>query len=200
MRYFTTWVEDEDESSKTKEDSELSSEEEDSFVDFNHDIMSTDPSRVNFEKQSFSRSSSEDEDSRQPAKTLYIQMEYCEKRTLRDLIDEGIHEDQCWKIFRQLLEGLSHIHSQGSVTLIIIGMIHRDLKPANIFIDVNGVAKIGDFGLATSNQSLIDMAFSANVSLETLELSTLTAGLFLFNGQELVHPSILHLRLSLQET
>lgn len=40
-------------------------------------------------------------------------MEYCEKHTLRDLIDHGISEEEGWKILRQLLQGLAHIHSQG---------------------------------------------------------------------------------------
>ncbi len=53
-----------------------------------------------------------------------------------------------WRLFRQILEGLSHIHG--------LGVIHRDLKPENVFISagpdgVNNV-KIGDFGLATTGQ------------------------------------------------
>ncbi|CAD5114215.1 DgyrCDS3360 [Dimorphilus gyrociliatus] len=74
---------------------------------------------------------------------LYIQMEYCDKSTLRTVIDEGLYmnEQRMWKMFREILEGLSHIHEKG--------MIHRDLKPANIFIDSNDHIKIGDFGLAT---------------------------------------------------
>lgn len=82
-----------------------------------------------------------------PAKTiLYIQMEFCEKQTLRDLIRRDLHDDpeEYWRLFRQMLEGLTHIHSHG--------IIHRDLKPDNIFIDVTKTPKIGDFGLATSGQ------------------------------------------------
>ncbi|KAI9887799.1 MAG: hypothetical protein M1823_000321 [Watsoniomyces obsoletus] len=77
---------------------------------------------------------------------LYIQMEYCEKKTLRDLLQQGIaHEvERCWQMLRQVLEGLSHIHG--------LGIIHRDLKPANIFLHENMNVKIGDFGLATSAQ------------------------------------------------
>lgn len=71
---------------------------------------------------------------------LYIQMEYCPNQTLRDIIDAGVDEDECWRLFRQIAEGLSHLHAQG--------MIHRDLKPGNIFLDTNGDVKIGDFGLA----------------------------------------------------
>ncbi|XP_068619333.1 eIF-2-alpha kinase GCN2 [Battus philenor] len=75
---------------------------------------------------------------------LYIQMEFCEKHTLRQAIDQGLHEDpvRVWRLFREILEGLAHVHGQG--------MIHRDLKPANIFLDSNDHVKIGDFGLATN--------------------------------------------------
>jgi translation initiation factor 2-alpha kinase 4 len=73
-------------------------------------------------------------------------MEFCEKQTLRDLIRMDLFEDpdEYWRLFRQILEGLAHVHSHG--------IIHRDLKPDNIFIDVAKVPKIGDFGLATSGQ------------------------------------------------
>nr|XP_006824933.1 PREDICTED: eukaryotic translation initiation factor 2-alpha kinase 4-like [Saccoglossus kowalevskii] len=75
---------------------------------------------------------------------LYIQMEYCEKSTLRNSIDDGLFSDhkRVWRLFREILEGLTHIHLQG--------MIHRDLKPVNIFLDLNDNVKIGDFGLATT--------------------------------------------------
>ncbi|KAM9356242.1 eIF-2-alpha kinase GCN2 isoform 2-T2 [Pholidichthys leucotaenia] len=74
---------------------------------------------------------------------LYIQMEYCEKSTLRDTIDQGLYQDQTrlWRLFREILDGLAYIHEQG--------MIHRDLKPVNIFLDSQDHVKIGDFGLAT---------------------------------------------------
>ncbi|RKP34192.1 kinase-like domain-containing protein, partial [Dimargaris cristalligena] len=85
---------------------------------------------------------------RRDYRILYIQMEYCEKNTLRDAIDLGLSLDECWRLFRQILEGLVYIHAQG--------MIHRDLKPSNVFLDANGDVKIGDFGLATSNQTQIN--------------------------------------------
>ncbi|KAM4056369.1 kinase [Hirsutella rhossiliensis] len=80
---------------------------------------------------------------------LYISMEYCEKRTLRDLISRHLCKNaaEIWRLFRQILEGLAHIHG--------LSIVHRDLKPENIFISsgVDGVdnVKIGDFGLATSD-------------------------------------------------
>ncbi|KAI9661972.1 MAG: hypothetical protein M1831_002887 [Alyxoria varia] len=76
--------------------------------------------------------------------TLYIQMEFCDHLTLRDVIRKGLYEDldDCWVLFRQVLEGLVHIHSHR--------IIHRDLKPENIFLDNVRNPKIGDFGLATT--------------------------------------------------
>ncbi|XP_043999706.1 eIF-2-alpha kinase GCN2 [Gambusia affinis] len=76
---------------------------------------------------------------------LYIQMEYCEKSTLRDTIDQSLYLDRSrlWRLFREILDGLAYIHEQG--------MIHRDLKPVNIFLDSQDHVKIGDFGLATDH-------------------------------------------------
>ncbi|XP_004712755.1 eIF-2-alpha kinase GCN2 [Echinops telfairi] len=81
---------------------------------------------------------------------LYIQMEYCEKSTLRDTIDQGLCQDtvRLWRLFREILDGLAYIHEKG--------MIHRDLKPVNIFLDSDDHVKIGDFGLATDH-----LAFAA---------------------------------------
>ncbi|KAJ5908414.1 Serine/threonine-protein kinase GCN2 [Penicillium taxi] len=92
--------------------------------------------------------------------TLYIQMEYCEKHTLRDLIKNGLCDDidRSWRLFRQILDGLSHIHSHG--------IIHRDLKPDNIFIDVANNPRIGDFGLATSGHFSTAVRSSAAADLE----------------------------------
>eukprot|EP00063_Salmo_salar_P091107 XP_014065942.1 PREDICTED: eukaryotic translation initiation factor 2-alpha kinase 4-like isoform X3 [Salmo salar] len=80
------------------------------------------------------------------------QMEYCEKSTLRDTIDQGLHQDnsRLWRFFREILDGLAYIHQQG--------MIHRDLKPVNIFLDSQEHVKIGDFGLATDHPANVAAA------------------------------------------
>ena len=98
---------------------------------------------------------------------LYISMEYCEKRTLRDLIQRKLYQNgpELWRIFRQILEGLVHIHS--------LSIVHRDLKPENIFIahsaDGTDNIKIGDFGLATSGRIAAEKGI-AN-ALETDEIT-----------------------------
>ncbi|KAL8326642.1 hypothetical protein RB597_003107 [Gaeumannomyces tritici] len=87
-------------------------------------------------------------------KMIYIVMEYCEKRTLRDLIANNLSDDtnEIWRLFRQMLEGMQHIHA--------LNIIHRDLKPENIFIKVGAdgtnMVKIGDFGLATAGMRAVD--------------------------------------------
>ncbi|CAL2033148.1 unnamed protein product [Caenorhabditis brenneri] len=75
---------------------------------------------------------------------LCIQMEYCDRQTLRQYIDEMQcfnNPTEVWRIFSEILCGLKYMHN--------IQMIHRDIKPLNIFLTSNGGVKIGDFGLAT---------------------------------------------------
>jgi len=122
-------------------------------------ITNSDPGDIGFEFEANSQVGSSDDsttnsrlqlkksrsESRKAQSTLYIQMEYCERQTLRDLIRKGtLTEDDSWRFVRQITEGLAHVHNHG--------IIHRDLKPDNIFIDVAGNPKIGDFGLATTSQ------------------------------------------------
>ncbi|CAB0018182.1 unnamed protein product [Nesidiocoris tenuis] len=53
--------------------------------------------------------------------------------------------ERAWRLFREIVEGLCHIHDQK--------IMHRDLKPPNIFLDRNDQVKIGDFGLAKASRS-----------------------------------------------
>jgi translation initiation factor 2-alpha kinase 4 len=93
-------------------------------------------------------------------------------KTLRDLISRNLHKEtqEIWRLFRQILEGLAHIHS--------LNIVHRDLKPENIFISAgpDGVenVKIGDFGLATSGQLAMDKTAS-NVDASDMTRSIGTA-------------------------
>ncbi|PHH90491.1 hypothetical protein CDD83_3524 [Cordyceps sp. RAO-2017] len=104
---------------------------------------------------------------------LYISMEYCEKRTLRDLISRHLCKNtaEIWRLFRQILEGLAYIHG--------LSIVHRDLKPENIFISsgVDGVdnVKIGDFGLATSGQFSVDKVAANALGTDDMTRSIGTA-------------------------
>ena len=94
--------------------------------------------------QDIQREAAEMED-RKRKSTLYIQMEYCDQKTLREMIrnhDLPSKPEEMWRVFRSIVDGLKYIHEQG--------ITHRDLKPDNIFLDSYNSPKIGDFGLATA--------------------------------------------------
>ena len=83
---------------------------------------------------------------------LYIQMEFCQRDTLRSRIEKGIeNENEIWKYMEQILKALNYVHS--------MGLLHRDLKPANIFLDKDFNVKLGDFGLVQEvSKSKISLA------------------------------------------
>ncbi|KAL0943971.1 protein kinase [Colletotrichum truncatum] len=130
------------------DDEDDEDEEDDSEDDSDSDDDDSHRAVGNVQRHARSRS-------QRPFRTvLYISMEYCEKRTLRDLITRKLYQNtpEIWRLFRQILEGLAHIHG--------LSIVHRDLKPENIFIahssDGTDNVKIGDFGLATSGQFAVD--------------------------------------------
>ncbi|KAL4471386.1 hypothetical protein ABPG74_008279 [Tetrahymena malaccensis] len=78
--------------------------------------------------------------------TLYIQLEYCSGKTLRNYLDEqthGLDSKEAFQIFSQMLEGVNYLHKNQ--------IIHRDLKPSNILFE-NKIAKIADFGLSIQQE------------------------------------------------
>ena len=72
----------------------------------------------------------------------FLVMEYVEGHSLQDLIvDDGPRSYRDTADFiRQSAHGLSHAHEAG--------LVHRDIKPANLLVDLEGVVKILDLGLA----------------------------------------------------
>ena len=81
---------------------------------------------------------------------LYILMEYCET-TLLQAVEKIFQNNDIseknkiiWSYFQQTVEGLAQLHANG--------IMHRDVKPNNIFVH-QGVVKIGDLGLATTQKT-----------------------------------------------
>ena len=85
---------------------------------------------------------------------LFLTLEYVDGSTLSAAIKEGKGTDLSWflPIVADVCKGLQKIHEAG--------LVHRDLKPANIFITRDGIAKIGDFGLAIETQDSIKLTQS----------------------------------------
>lgn len=75
-------------------------------------------------------------------KIHYLVMEYIEGRDLEAIVSaEGpLDCPLAAEIIWQATAGLEHAHE--------CGLVHRDIKPANLLIDVKGVVKILDMGLA----------------------------------------------------
>jgi serine/threonine-protein kinase len=72
---------------------------------------------------------------------VYMVMEWCDGRLLREIISEGkMSQDRAIRIAIEVLEALEYIHENG--------VVHRDLKPENIMVDANDNIKLIDFGIA----------------------------------------------------
>jgi eukaryotic-like serine/threonine-protein kinase len=72
---------------------------------------------------------------------VYMAMEWCEGRLLRQILDEGrISHDRALRITVEVLEALKYAHDHG--------VVHRDMKPENVMVDADDNIKLIDFGIA----------------------------------------------------
>ncbi|MCH8282536.1 MAG: protein kinase, partial [Chloroflexi bacterium] len=61
---------------------------------------------------------------------------------INNATDHRLPLEQAIKIAQETCRGLEFAHSRG--------IVHRDLKPGNVWLTEDGIAKIGDFGLAVA--------------------------------------------------
>lgn len=81
-------------------------------------------------------------------KTLTIFMEYMPGGSVKDQLKAygSLTENVTRKYTRQILEGMSYLHSNM--------IVHRDIKGANILRDSAGNVKLGDFGASKRLQTI----------------------------------------------
>lgn len=84
----------------------------------------------------------------------YIVMRYIDTGSLAARMKQGpLSYQEIKRLVRQIAEGLSYAHRQG--------VIHRDLKPDNIFLDSEGNALLGDFGIAHITEGTLELTGNA---------------------------------------
>ncbi|QEG25133.1 protein kinase domain-containing protein [Mariniblastus fucicola] len=73
---------------------------------------------------------------------FFIAMELMNGGTLKDIVEEEgpLEVSRAVDFMIQAIDGLAVAHEAG--------IVHRDFKPSNCFLDDDGGAKVGDFGLA----------------------------------------------------
>jgi len=74
---------------------------------------------------------------------FYIYLEYVHPGSIHKYVHQhcgSLTESVIRNFTRHILKGLAFLHSQK--------IMHRDIKGANLLVDINGVVKLADFGMA----------------------------------------------------
>ncbi len=76
----------------------------------------------------------------------FLVMEYVKGQSIQDIVkDHGVLSiENTAEYFRQAALGLDSAHKSG--------LVHRDVKPGNLLVDLSGVVKVLDLGLARFNE------------------------------------------------
>jgi NIMA (never in mitosis gene a)-related kinase len=88
--------------------------------------------------------------------TLCIVMEYADDGDLGGRVEAAkkgtnpLSECEALNLFVQIALALKHVHARR--------ILHRDLKSQNVFLTKAGIVKVGDFGIAKTLASSLDMA------------------------------------------
>ncbi|EQB60188.1 ser thr protein kinase [Vairimorpha apis BRL 01] len=87
-------------------------------------------------------------------KVYYIELEYCNKGTLRDCINKTYYTEKS-KFSQSLITFIMKSIINGLKYLKSLNIVHLDIKPENIFVH-NDTYKIGDFNISRFEGETID--------------------------------------------
>ncbi|KKA27153.1 hypothetical protein TD95_000377 [Thielaviopsis punctulata] len=96
-------------------------------------------------------------DSFETSSHIYLVLEFCERGDLYEAIRSDYcpsETEQIRRFMLQIVDAVEYMHS--------LGVYHRDIKPENIFITKTGSVKLGDFGLATTEDWCDEMAVGSD--------------------------------------
>ncbi len=91
----------------------------------------------------------------------YFAMEYVEGASFKEVLQQAdLPMRTRLEMIVMTLKGLDYAHKNG--------VIHRDVKPANILIDLHGIAKVADFGIAHLAETPLGEATSMDIVMGTM--------------------------------
>ena len=91
----------------------------------------------------------------------YLAMEYLEGLSLSGMVKRASRDRApldlraVCGLIEQACEGLQHVHTLRKVDGTPAGVVHRDISPQNLFVTVDGVVKVLDFGIAKTGDSSV---------------------------------------------
>jgi serine/threonine-protein kinase len=96
----------------------------------------------------------------------FLVMEYVKGQSIQDMVtDHGVLSiENAAEYFRQAALGLESAHKSG--------LVHRDVKPGNLLVDLGGVVKVLDLGLARFNESTDESGAPLTVTHDEKVLGT----------------------------
>ncbi|MCB9618427.1 MAG: protein kinase [Sandaracinus sp.] len=118
--------------------------------------------------------------------TYFLAMELVEGPTLANLLREGpLPATWVARLGEQIAEALHHAHDR-------FGLVHRDVTPRNVLVDVEGHARLVDFGIATPAEGLSGEVFGSPgyMSPEQLRGEPLDARSDLFSLGAVLHQAL----------
>ncbi|KAG9509393.1 Serine/threonine-protein kinase Nek8, partial [Fragariocoptes setiger] len=115
-------------------------------------------------------------------------MEYANFGTLADYLESQqqrpLSVREIIAIFKQIANGVCYLHSKN--------IVHQDLKTANVFLTLDGVVKVGDFGISRILNACQESASALDYYQKTSEVATTNKGETKNNDKELNPQQLAH--------